>query len=115
MMSRILCTPSLKVKPTRRTARPSAPFGSGILPTRRTRKPRFEPTAADAAWASQTFGVDADWDAHLTAGFQHCEVCNRPVAKGALVGGLCDRCEARAEDATMASGYFAAGLAYAAH
>jgi hypothetical protein len=47
------------VKPTRRTVRPVAPFGAGILRTRRT---RFEPSAADLQWAAQAFNSDAGPD-----------------------------------------------------
>ncbi len=50
-----------KVQPARRTARPSAPFGSGILPPARQ---RFEPSAADSAWAAAEFHAaeSRDWE-----------------------------------------------------
>lgn len=111
-MSRILAIPSIKSKPTRRTARPVAPFGSGILPDRPIRRPRFEPSPADRQWAAQVFGFDADWDARLAAGLESCVVCSRPVRRGELIGGLCSVCDARAEDASMASLYGSAGLGF---
>lgn len=101
-MSRIICTSDVKVKSSRRTARPAAPFGAGVFA-------RFQPSAADQAWAAQAFGVDADWDVRLAAGVETCECCGRPVE----LGGLCDACETRAEEATMASLYYGAGLGYA--
>jgi hypothetical protein len=56
-------TPSRRVKPARKSARPSAPFGAGILhssPYHGT----MPFTAADLEWAAQTFGDDEpDWDA----------------------------------------------------
>lgn len=92
-MSRILAIASIKSKPTRRTVRPSAPFGSGILPDRPDRRPRFEPSEADRQWAAQVFGDTADWGARLIAGFESCEVCDRPVRRGELIGGLGTTCE----------------------
>jgi hypothetical protein len=50
-----------RVKPTRRTARPAAPFGAGILP----RPTRFQPTDEDRAAAVLMFADDADWDVRL--------------------------------------------------
>jgi hypothetical protein len=54
------------VKPTRRTARPSAPFGAGLFPKRT----RFEPSEADRQWAAQVFGAAADWDVRMVEGDQ---------------------------------------------
>jgi hypothetical protein len=59
-MSRIICIPSRRVKPTRHIARPAMPFGDGIFA-----KPiRFEPTDEDKA-AAAMFGDDADWDVRM--------------------------------------------------
>jgi hypothetical protein len=60
----MISTKPHRVKPTRHTARPSAPFGAGIYPTRT----RFEPSEDDRRWAAQTFGDDADWDVRLAGG-----------------------------------------------
>ena len=95
-------------KPTRRMARPSAPFGQGVYPTRT----RFEPSDEDRRWAAQVFGVDADWDVRLAAGLDACEACGRPVEPGELEQGLCDVCHCRAEEATMASQYAGAGMGW---
>ena len=94
-------------KPTRRTARLAAPFGAGIYPTRTT---RFEPSDEDRAAAAAMFGVDADWPLRLIA--SECEACGRPVECGEIEGGLCNVCQCRAEAATMASQYAAAGMGW---
>ena len=64
-MSRIMCTSSPKVKATRKTSRPSAPFGAGLLP-----KPyrRFEPSDAERKWAAAAFADDASPDYDQLAG-----------------------------------------------
>lgn len=111
-MSRMMVVSTPKIKPVRRTPRPAAPFGQGILPARRE---RFEPSAADRAWAAQVFSADGDWAGRLASGLETCECCGRPVERGGLVGGLCGVCETRALDASMASMYLGAGLAYASH
>jgi hypothetical protein len=96
-----------RVKPTRHTARPAAPFGAGIHPARI----RFEPSDDDRRWAAQTFGDDdPDWDARLAAGLETCEACGRPAEPGELECGLCAVCMGRAEGATMASLYYSAGM-----
>ena len=50
-----------KHKPARVTPRPATEFGQGILPARRQ---RFEPSAAEVAWAAAEFGnaETRDWD-----------------------------------------------------
>jgi hypothetical protein len=97
-----------KSKPTRRTARPAAPFGAGVFP----RPARSGPSDADRRWAAQTFGDDADWDVRLAAGLDACEACGRPVGRGELEQGLCDVCMSRAEEHTMASQYAAPGMGW---
>src|SRR5689334_5792465 len=95
----------LKIKPTRRTA----PFGTGVYPTRT----RFEPSEDDRRWAAQAFGDDApDWDARLAAGIETCEVCGRPTEPGELECGLCCVCMTRAEEATMRSQYAGVGMGW---
>jgi hypothetical protein len=88
------------VKTTRRTARPSAPFGAGIDPIRT----RFEPSDEDRAAAAVMFGDDADWDARMAADAngEECEVCGRPVERCELQGGLCNACQIAAEEAAVA-------------
>lgn len=108
-MSRILVVNTPRVKPTRRSPRTLAPFAAGLF----ARRERFQPSAEDAAWAAQVFGADADWDVRLMTGLETCEACGRPTPCGALVGGLCEHCEARAEEASQASLYYSAGLGYA--
>lgn len=99
-----------KIKPTRRTARPSAPFGTGVFP----RPTRFEPSDEDRAAAAALFADDCDWAARMAADANgdNCEVCGRPVERGELEGGLCSVCQCRAEEATMASQYAAAGMGW---
>jgi hypothetical protein len=101
------------VKVTRRTPRPDAPFGAGIL--------RFAPyggtmpyNVADLEWAAQEFGRDADWDARLAADAngEECHTCGRPVERGELEGGLCNVCQCRAEESTMACLYSSAGMGW---
>lgn len=106
-MSRIVALSTPRVKPTRHTGRPVAPFGQGIL----TRRQPF--TAAEYASTGELFADYGDWAALMLAGLESCECCNRPVRKGELHGGLCDCCESRAEEATVASMYLGAGLGYA--
>jgi hypothetical protein len=104
----IISTKSRRVKPTRHSARPAAPFGAGVYP-----KPsRFEPTDEDRRWAAQAFGDDdPDWDVRLADGIE-CEACGRPVEPGELECGLCCVCMTRAEEATMRSQYAGAGLGW---
>jgi hypothetical protein len=110
-----------KIKPTRRTARPAASFGAGILrfaPFAVTYPDHFEPSAEDRAAAAAMFAADADadadWDARMAADANgdRCEVCGRPVERGELLGGLCNVCQCRAEEATMASLYYSAGMGW---
>lgn len=100
----------LKIKPTRRPARPAAPFGAGVFP----RPTRFEPSDEDRAAAAAMFGDDADWSARMAADANgdDCEACGRPVERGELEGGLCNVCQCRAEEATMASLYYSAGMGW---
>jgi hypothetical protein len=59
---RIIALPSLPVKPTRKSPRPSAPFGAGILPHAGRRMPY---TQADLDEAVLMFAdsPEPDWDA----------------------------------------------------
>jgi hypothetical protein len=99
-----------KIKPTRRTARPAAPFGAGVFP----RPTRFEPSDEDKAAAVAMFAADAYWVARVAADANGdaCEACGRPVERGELVGGLCNVCQCRAEEATMRSQYAGVGLGW---
>jgi hypothetical protein len=104
-------------KPTRRTARPDAPFGAGILrfvPFAVTCPDDFEPSDEDKAAAARMFADDADWNARLAADAngEECEACGRPVERGEIEGGLCNTCQCRAEEATMASQYAALGMGF---
>jgi hypothetical protein len=106
-----------KIKPTRRTARPDAPFGAGILrfvPLAVTCPDHFEPSELDRAAAAAMFGADADWSARMAADANgdDCEACGRPVGRGELEGGLCNVCQCRAEEATTASLYYSAGMGW---
>jgi hypothetical protein len=99
---------SRRVKPTRRIARPPAPFGAGVYPTRA----RYEPSDEDRAAAALMFADDADWDARMAAGIETCEACGRPVERGELECGLCCVCMARAEEASVACQYYGAGMGW---
>lgn len=104
-MSRIIALPSLKSKPTRRTARPDAPFGAGILPYRPS-SGRMPYTAEDLAWAAQAFAdPEPDWDqlageaafldtleALTPAPVDRCRSCGE--LSEALAGGRCPECRA---------------------
>lgn len=110
-MSRIIVLQSRKVKATRHTDRPSAPFGVGIF----ARPVRFEPSDEDRTAAAQMFGdLDGGWSARIAADANgdQCDVCRRPVERGELDQGLCTTCACRAEDAAMASQYAAAGMGW---
>ena len=104
----MISTKARRVKPTRHSARPAAPFGAGVYPTRT----RFEPSEEDRRWAAQSFADDADWEVRLIAGLETCEACGRPVEPGELECGLCSVCMARAEEASMASQYYGAGMGW---
>jgi hypothetical protein len=62
-MNRIVCLSRPVVKPSRRTARPSAPFGAGLL--RSLPSYRADHSADDAAWwaAEQAAAEDRHLDA----------------------------------------------------
>ena len=84
------------------------PFG--ILPRRERRMPF---TQADLDWAAQSFGDDdPDWDVRLATGLETCEACGRPTEPGEIECGLCSVCLSRAEEATMASLYYSAGMGW---
>jgi hypothetical protein len=101
----IVTAKSRRVKPSRRTGRPAAPFGTGVYPTRT----RFEPTEDDRRWAAQVFGeieddrqleeraLQAQWDDQFvgTIPVGYCRSCGEP----AEVNGdrLCLECEAIAD------------------
>src|SRR5689334_15828587 len=97
----MISTKSRRVKPTRHSARPAAPFGAGVHPARA----RFEPSDEDRAAAVLMFADDADWDVRMAAGLEACEACGRPAEPGELEMGLCCVCMTRAEEATMRSQY----------
>jgi hypothetical protein len=124
------------VKPTRHSARPSAPFGAGIFPART----RFEPTEDDRQWAAQVFAADADWDVRMAEGDEvepdwdmlaaeaayydtcavlgpppladRCEACGKAVEPGELEMGLCSRCMSSAEEHAIAAQYAALGMGW---
>jgi hypothetical protein len=105
----IVTIKSHRVKPTRHSARSATPFGAGIYPART----RFEPSDDDRRWAAQTFGDDdPDWDVRLACGIETCEACGRPVEPGELEQGLCCECMSRAEEASIASMYYSAGMGW---
>ena len=104
----MISTKARRVKPTRHSARLSAPFGDGVHPTRT----RFEPSDEDRAAAVLMFADDADWDARMAAGLGTCEACGRPVEPGELECGLCCVCMTRAEESTLRSQYAGAGLGW---
>jgi hypothetical protein len=55
----IIARPRPPVKPTRRSPKPTRPFGEGIFPDRQ----RFEPSDEDRAWHAQTSNKNAqDFD-----------------------------------------------------
>jgi hypothetical protein len=93
----------------------SAPVKSdrtfGILPRRERRMPY---TQADLDWAVRTFAEGADWCARMAADANgdRCEACGSPVECGELEQGLCDVCQCRAEEASMACEYYCAGLGW---
>jgi hypothetical protein len=101
-MSRMICLPSLPVKPTRRTPRSSSSFGTGILRSLPFAG-RMPYTAQDLADAAAMFADDAtqepDWDALAAqrawedayeAG--HCLACGDRTPF-LTEQGLCDRCD----------------------
>ncbi len=108
-MSRMICISTPRVKATRKSARPAAPFGAGIM----TRRQPY--TAAEYASTGELFSDYGDWAAPMLAGLETCECCGRPVERGELHHGLCDCCESRAIEASQASLYLSAGLGYASH
>jgi hypothetical protein len=98
---------------TRKPAR----FGAGLsvfVPFAVTAPGFIEPSDADRAAVGSLFADIADWDARpaADASGDDCEACGRPVERGELVGGLCNVCQCRAEEATMASQYAAAGMGW---
>jgi hypothetical protein len=118
-MSRMICLPSLKVKPTRKTARPSAPFGQGIAIPYKGRQMPY--TQADLDEAAQMFAgsPEPDWDALAAqrewedlyekgllapVEFGHCAVCSTPY--GDLTPqGLCDACDIHACETSSVNRY----------
>ena len=124
-MSRIIALPSIKSKPTRRSPRPSAPFGDGLFQSRAGREPC---TLADLDWwAEQTRDADDDGiddmqaRIELAAYLESIEALTPPAAicrscgdyADTLTGGICRSClERAADDATVASANYAAGLGY---
>jgi hypothetical protein len=123
-MSRMICLPSLKVKPTRKTARPSAPFGAGILASRPFAG-RMPFTYQDTLDAAQMFADEStpDYDAmamesayydQFNGSFPetgHCLLCGDRTAD-LTSAGLCDRCDDRAMDATTACRNASVGLGF---
>ena len=123
-MSRIMCVATLKVKPTRKSPRPSAPFGQGILASRPFAG-RMPYTLADLSDAAAMFAsAEPDWDAlafeaecqdrldaMAPSTYGHCLNCSRPC-DDLTEQGLCDRCDSAADDASIASRNYAAGLGF---
>jgi hypothetical protein len=117
-------TKSRRVKPSRHTARPDAPFGAGILPTASR---RFEPSDEDRAWAAQFFGqlederreleeraLQAQWDDQFVGTIPmtgHCLLCG-DRCDDLTVQGLCDRCDDLACEAAIKGENARAGLGY---
>jgi hypothetical protein len=113
----MISTKARNVKPTRRTARPFAPFGAGLVhyvPFAVAAADFVEPSDEDKAAAAALFSADADWSARMAADANgdHCEACGRPVERGELEGGLCNVCQCRAEEATIASLYGSVGMGF---
>lgn len=121
-MATILARRTPRVKPTRHTPRPAAPFGAGVFP--RTR--RFEPSEADRRWAAELFGAQADeftdedlalleaqaeqarWEAmrEMIEAGERCACCGVRESDGFEIDpgtGLCNACLDGAERAAMAS------------
>jgi hypothetical protein len=123
-MSRIMCVSSRKVKATRHSRRPAAPFGSGILrvvPMSRG----FEPSADDRRAAAQMFADDGEPDYDLLAGeaafLASCEALTPPPAGNCLscgelaetlTYGYCDACDDAGTEATIKGQNARAGLGY---
>ena len=131
-MSRIICIADTKVKATRKSPRPSAPFGQGILASRPFAG-RMPFTTADLAEAALMFADDAtttadtDWDAlaleaeekaryesQAATVFGHCLNCSLPC-DDLTAQGLCDRCDDAATDASIASKNASYGLGFVVH
>lgn len=124
-MSRIIAIPSTKSKPARRTPRPDAPFGSGVFQPRAGREPY---TKAEADWwAEQSreaddIGIDdIEGRIELAAYLDSIDALTPPAAicrscgdyADTLTGGICRSClERAADDASVASANYAAGLGY---
>jgi hypothetical protein len=127
-MSRMIRTASPKVKPARRTARPAAPFGAGLLryiPFAVTAPGFVEPGDADRRWAAQAFadasGPDYDrlaGEAAALASIEalspppagYCRSCGEPVDSSSQV--YCDACDAAGTEATIKGENGRAGLGY---
>lgn len=110
-------TQTRRVKPARRTARTDRPFGSGLIhfvAYAVTAADFVEPSDEDRAAVGAMFADDADWSARMAADANGdaCEACGRPVERGELEGGLCNVCQNRAEEATMACLYYSAGMGW---
>jgi hypothetical protein len=113
----MISTQTRRVKPTRRTARPHRPFAAGLtrFVSYAVTAPGFvEPSDEDRAAVGAMFADDADWSARMAADANgdECEACGRPAEHGELVGGLCDVCQGRAEEATMEYLYDSAGIGW---
>jgi hypothetical protein len=126
-MSRIMCVSSRKVKATRHSRRPAAPFGSGILrfvPMSRG----FEPSADDRRAAAQMFADAGDPDYDTLAGeaafLASLESLSPPPAgicrscgemAESLTYGYCDACNDAGTEATIKGANGRAGLDYRVH
>ena len=125
-MSRMICTASPKVKPARRTARPSAPFGSGLfrfVAFAVTAAGYAEPSDADRAAAATMFTGEPDYDqlAGEAAYLDSCAALTPPPVEvcrscGELAeisrAGYCDACDDAGTEATIAGVNGRAGLGY---
>lgn len=115
-MSRIIGNSARRVQPTRKTARPDRPFGSGLtrfVPYAVLAPGFIEPADEDRAIVGQLFAdaesePEPDWDAlaaeaewqaqyeGLTPPPGHCRSCGEPAEL--LPNGLCDACDDMADE-----------------
>ena len=123
----MISTRTRRVKPARRTARSSAPFGAGLVrfvPFAVTAPGYVEPSDADKSAAAAMF-ADAEPDFDMLAGeaafiassealtsppATRCRSCGELADVNAV--GYCDRCDDLGTDATIKGQNGRAGLGY---